>query len=121
MSDRRSAEDLDTRLRPRPIGTTRLRLSVQASTKASADRHILALRGLCAWVRSGRVGATLTKATASADLNVFNTLASLARVDTETYPAGWRGRGTRVARVPYTEVKQSHRQVSAEEMNAVTS
>ena len=45
----------------------------------------------------------LTKATDSSDLNVFYTLGSIGRVETETYPAGWRGLRTRVARVPYAE------------------
>ena len=45
----------------------------------------------------------LTKATGTTDLNVFYTLGSLRRMETETYPAGWRGRGTRVVRVPNTE------------------
>ena len=45
----------------------------------------------------------LMKATGSSDLNVFYTLGSIGRVETETYPTGWRGRGTRVARVPYAE------------------
>ena len=48
-------------------------------------------------------GRGLTKASGAADLNVFYTLGSIARVETERYPAGWRGRGTRVARVPYAE------------------
>ena len=45
----------------------------------------------------------LTKASGPSDLNVFYTLGSMRRVETETFPAGWRGRGTRVARVPNTE------------------
>jgi hypothetical protein len=45
----------------------------------------------------------LTKVTGRSDLNVFFTFGSLRRVETETYPAGWRGLGTRVARVPYSE------------------
>ena len=45
----------------------------------------------------------LTKTTGSSDLNVFYTLGSIGRVETETYPAGWRGLGTRVAKVPYAE------------------
>jgi hypothetical protein len=45
----------------------------------------------------------LTRATGAPDLNVFFTLGSARRVETETFPAGWRGRGTRVARVPYAE------------------
>lgn len=38
-----------------------------------------------------------------ADLNVRYTLGAPRAVETETYPAGWRGWGTRVVRVPYTE------------------
>ena len=45
----------------------------------------------------------LTKATGRSDLNVFYTFGSLRRVETESYPAGWRGLGTRVAKVPYAE------------------
>jgi hypothetical protein len=38
-----------------------------------------------------------------ADLNVRYTLGAARKVETEAYPAGWRGWGTRVVRVPYTE------------------
>ena len=38
-----------------------------------------------------------------ADLNVRYHLGSARRTEIETYPAGWRGLGTRVVRVPYTE------------------
>jgi hypothetical protein len=38
-----------------------------------------------------------------ADLNVRFTLGAVRGVQTEVYPAGWRGWGTRVVRVPYTE------------------
>jgi len=37
------------------------------------------------------------------DLNVRYTFGSARRVETEAYPAGWRGWGTRVVRVPYAE------------------
>jgi hypothetical protein len=37
------------------------------------------------------------------DLNVRYTLGAVRRSEIETYPAGWRGWGTRVVRVPYTE------------------
>jgi Domain of unknown function (DUF4136) len=37
------------------------------------------------------------------DLNVRYTLGAARRVETDVYPAGWRGWGTRVVRVPYTE------------------
>lgn len=45
----------------------------------------------------------LTPATGRADLNVRFTLGAARRQEVETYPAGWRGWGTRVVRVPYTE------------------
>jgi hypothetical protein len=38
-----------------------------------------------------------------ADLNVVYTLGAARGVQTEAYPAGWRGWGTRVVRVPFTE------------------
>ncbi len=41
--------------------------------------------------------------TGASDLNVFYQFGSARRVETETYPAGWRGLNTRVARVPYSE------------------
>jgi hypothetical protein len=37
------------------------------------------------------------------DLNVFYTLGAVRKTEVEAYPAGWRGWGTRVVRVPYTE------------------
>ena len=37
------------------------------------------------------------------DLNVRYRFGSARKLETETYPAGWRGWGTRVVRVPYAE------------------
>jgi hypothetical protein len=37
------------------------------------------------------------------DLNVRFTLGAVRKVETEAYPAGWRGWGTRIVRVPFTE------------------
>ena len=37
------------------------------------------------------------------DLNIRYTLGAVRKSEIETYPAGWRGWGTRVVRVPYTE------------------
>jgi|SRR5579883_1953389 len=39
----------------------------------------------------------------AADLNVRYTLGAARGVTREAYPAGWRGWGTRVVRVPFTE------------------
>jgi hypothetical protein len=45
----------------------------------------------------------LKMVTGQADLNVRYRLGSAAKKEVERYPAGWRGLGTRVVRVPYTE------------------
>jgi hypothetical protein len=45
----------------------------------------------------------LATAAESPDLNVRYHFGSARRTELETYPAGWRGWGTRVVRVPYTE------------------
>jgi hypothetical protein len=37
------------------------------------------------------------------DLNIRYTLGAARKVETEAYPAGWRGWGTQIVRVPYTE------------------
>jgi hypothetical protein len=42
-------------------------------------------------------------ATGRSDLNVRYTLGAVRKSEAEAYPAGWRGLGTRVVRVPYTE------------------
>jgi hypothetical protein len=45
----------------------------------------------------------LTPATGKPDLNVTYHLGSARGVEAEAYPAGWRGLGTRIVRVPITE------------------
>jgi hypothetical protein len=45
----------------------------------------------------------LTMVSGPSDLNVTYRLGSAPRAEVETYPAGWRGWGRRVVRVPYTE------------------
>ena len=45
----------------------------------------------------------LEMTTGKSDLNVRYTLGSSRRVETEAYPAGWYGWGTRIVRVPYAE------------------
>ena len=45
----------------------------------------------------------LTMVTGPSDLNVRYRFGSARKTELETYPAGWRGWGTRVVRVPYTE------------------
>jgi hypothetical protein len=45
----------------------------------------------------------LMATTGASDLNVIYHFGSARKMETEAYPAGWRGWGTRVVRVPYTE------------------
>jgi hypothetical protein len=45
----------------------------------------------------------LTQVASSPDLNVRYHFGSARRTEVERYPAGWRGFGTRVVRIPYTE------------------
>lgn len=45
----------------------------------------------------------LEMTTGRADLNVRYRFGSVRKAEIERYPAGWRGYGTRVVRVPYTE------------------
>ena len=45
----------------------------------------------------------LTSVSGRTDLNVWYTLGSTRKVETEAYPAGWRGLRTRVVRTPYAE------------------
>jgi hypothetical protein len=45
----------------------------------------------------------LLKVSGKSDMNVRYRLGSMRKVELETYPAGWRGWGTRVVRHPYTE------------------
>ena len=52
--------------------------------------HYLAAKGLLA-------------VTGKSDLNVNYHFGSAGKTELEAYPAGWRGWGTRVVRVPYTE------------------
>jgi hypothetical protein len=45
----------------------------------------------------------LMEVTGASDLNVRYTFGTARKTETETYPAGWYGWGTRVVRVPYAE------------------
>jgi hypothetical protein len=64
----------------------------------------LTKKHIIAQLESGLADRGLKKSdTPASDLNVFYTFGAVPKVETETYPAGWRGLGTRVARVPYAE------------------
>ena len=45
----------------------------------------------------------MTEVSGPPDLNVRFTFGSTRKMETESYPAGWRGWGTRIVRVPYAE------------------
>src|SRR5712692_208487 len=45
----------------------------------------------------------LTEVSGKSDLNVRYTFGTARKMETEAYPAGWYGWGTRVVRVPYAE------------------
>lgn len=54
-------------------------------------------------IESNLTAKGLTKVTGRSDLNIRYTLGTRRNVETEAYPAGWRGLGTRVVRVPYAQ------------------
>jgi hypothetical protein len=55
-------------------------------------------------IESNLTAKGLTKVTTgTSDLNVRYTLGTHRNVETEAYPAGWRGLGTRIVRVPYAQ------------------
>jgi hypothetical protein len=49
------------------------------------------------------VARGLVLVTGRSDLNVRYTFGAAPRMEREAYPAGWRGWGTQIVRVPYTE------------------
>ena len=54
-------------------------------------------------IESNLTAKGLAKTTGRSDLNVRYTLGTRRNVETEAYPAGWRGLGTRIVRVPYAQ------------------
>jgi hypothetical protein len=54
-------------------------------------------------IERGLTARGLTLVSGKSDLNVRYRLGSARKAELESYPAGWRGFGTRIVRVPYTE------------------
>ena len=54
-------------------------------------------------IERGLSAKGLEVTTGASDLNVRYTLGTTRVVETEAYPAGWYGWGTRIVRVPYAE------------------
>ena len=54
-------------------------------------------------IERGLTARRLTMVSGPSDFNVRYRLGTARKAEIESYPAGWRGLGTRVVRVPYTE------------------
>jgi hypothetical protein len=76
----------------------------QLNARAPALNSELTKKNIQTEIERALTAKGLTKVeTGASDLNVFFTFGAARRMETEAYPAGWRGLGTRVARVPYSE------------------
>ena len=75
----------------------------QLNSKDPALNSELIRKRISADIERGLTARGLTMVTGRADLNVQFRLGSARKTEVERYPAGWRGLGTRVVRIPYTE------------------
>jgi len=76
----------------------------QINAKAPALNNELTKKNLQTEIENDLAARGLTEvAGGRADLNLFFQFGAARKVETETFPAGWRGLRTRVARVPYDE------------------
>jgi uncharacterized protein DUF4136 len=73
------------------------------NSKNPALNSELAKKQIDADIERNLTARGLELTTGPSDLNVRYTLGSVRRVETEAYPAGWYGWGTRIVRVPYAE------------------
>ena len=75
----------------------------QLNSKSPALNSELVKKRIEADIEKGLMAQGLAKSDGRADLNVRYHLGTARKTELETYPAGWRGWGTRVVRVPYAE------------------
>ena len=75
----------------------------QLNSKSPALNSELVKKRIEADIEKGMMAQGLAKSDGRADLNVRYHLGTARKTELETYPAGWRGWGTRVVRVPYAE------------------
>ncbi len=76
----------------------------QLNSKNAALNSDLVKKQIEADIERGLTAKGLTEVTTGpSDLNVRYTFGSARKVETEAYPAGWYGWGTRIVRVPYAE------------------
>jgi hypothetical protein len=78
-------------------------LEGQLNAKAAALNSDLTRRKIENEIRKRLTEKGLLEVESKPDLNVRFSLGSGRRTEVETYPAGWRGLGTRRVRVGYTE------------------
>jgi hypothetical protein len=75
----------------------------QLNSKNPALNSELVKKRIEAAIERDLTGKGLTVVPGRSDLNVRYHFGSARKAQIERYPAGWRGWGTRVVRVPYTE------------------
>jgi hypothetical protein len=75
----------------------------QLNSKNAALNSELVRKNIETEIRKRLAEKGLMETQTQPDLNVRYTLGSARRREAEAYPAGWRGLGTRIVRVPYTE------------------
>jgi len=75
----------------------------QLNSRNPALNSELVQKRIDADIERGLTARGLTLVSGKSDLNVRYRLGSARKAELESYPAGWRGLGTRVVRVPYTE------------------
>jgi hypothetical protein len=75
----------------------------QLNSRNPALNNELVKKRIEADIERGLSARGLTRVTGPADLNVRFHFGAARKAELEAYPAGWRGWGTRVVRVPYTE------------------
>jgi uncharacterized protein DUF4136 len=75
----------------------------QLNSKNPALNSELVKKRIDADIERDLTARGLMKVTGASDLNVRYRFGSARKAEIERYPAGWRGFGTRIVRVPYTE------------------
>jgi hypothetical protein len=75
----------------------------QLNSKNPALNSELLKKRIDADIERGLTAKGLVMVSGPSDLNVRYRFGSAPKTEVEAYPAGWRGLGTRVVRMPYTE------------------
>ena len=75
----------------------------QLNSRNAALNSDLVKKQINADIERGLTAKGLMEVTGPSDLNVRYTFGSARKIETEAYPAGWYGWGTRIVRVPYAE------------------